>query len=537
VNKKLLWILPVIALTISLFSINMSEVSADVYPAIYIDPATKVDSTLTPGKNYTVSIKTNYTGDDVWGYEFTLAYNPLVLQGVEVANGDLITTAKDPSATFTPGTFDNDFGILSNTGAGFEYPGTPMPVTSGPGTLANVTFTVVGIGDTYIELGTEATAPTRLIGYDAIMEEKYNIIDDVTPDVGHILHAYFDNFPPLYVAVHSTSRSTWDTTLGPGKNYTISIKTDYTGDDIWGYEFTLAYNPLVLQGVKVTNGDLITTAKNDSATFTPGTFDNDLGKLSLTGAGFEYPGTPMPVTSGPGTLANVTFTVVGIGDTYISLGPETKLIGYDAIMEEKYNIIDDVTPDVGHIQRGYFRNTEKFVKHNIAVTNAVLSVNQAYPKWTIQIYVTIKNLGTAAEKLDVGVYYDVIGPSWLVETKTISLGIAGSTTLTFNWPLIGFSRGDMPTLMVKATIAFGVRDPHPADNTFVNGQVKVKMPGDVDNDGDCDADDVFTYVSPSYGKKLGQPGFNKQCDFDGDDDCDADDVFTYLAPNYGKKYT
>jgi len=63
------------------------------------------------------------------------------------------------------------------------------------------------------------------------------------------------------------------------------------------------------------------------------------------------------------------------------------------------------------------------------------------------------------------------------------------------------------------------------------------MSGDVDNDGDCDADDVFSYVAPAYGKSLGQLGFNKQCDFDDDDDCDADDVFIYIAPSYGTKYT
>lgn len=59
-------------------------------PYIIVLPQRTVDDTLTSG-NYTVSVYTNYNGSDIWGYEFTLTYNPRVLHGVEVVNGDLIT--------------------------------------------------------------------------------------------------------------------------------------------------------------------------------------------------------------------------------------------------------------------------------------------------------------------------------------------------------------------------------------------------------------------------------------------------------------
>ena len=142
-----------------------------------------------------------------------------------------------------------------------------------------------------------------------------------------------------------------DETLTPSKNFTVSIYTDYNGSDVWGWQFTLTYNPLILQGVNVTNGDLIHPDKSVYAMFEPGGFDNVAGKLSLTVAYFFFqpPYVPPTTTSGPGTLANVTFTVVGTGTSDITLGPETKLKAVD------HDIIDAVM-NPNQIGHGFFAN-------------------------------------------------------------------------------------------------------------------------------------------------------------------------------------
>jgi len=141
-----------------------------------------------------------------------------------------------------------------------------------------------------------------------------------------------------------------------GTNYTFSVYTDYTGSDVWGYEFTLTFNPNILEGVEVVNGDLITSGVGPIM-WSPGTFNNTSGELSLTGNGFfAMPPAIPPVTSGPGILANITFTVVAYGISNITLGDITRLIGYDAIIEE-YNIVDDTM--LGHIEGGIFYNTIK----------------------------------------------------------------------------------------------------------------------------------------------------------------------------------
>jgi len=156
-----------------------------------------------------------------------------------------------------------------------------------------------------------------------------------------------------YIAVVPTS--TVDTRFAPGVNYTVSIYTNYTGSDIQSWQFTLNYNSSILNGVRVTNGDLITTTKHPNATFIAGTFNNTAGKLSLTAAFFFFIVEPAPITSGPGTLATVTFTVVGIGASNITLGPQTKLIGYTGNgYGDPYDIINGTMTN--RIQHGFFTN-------------------------------------------------------------------------------------------------------------------------------------------------------------------------------------
>jgi PKD repeat protein len=171
---------------------------------------------------------------------------------------------------------------------------------------------------------------------------------EVTMDADHALIAYFVGIPE-YPAVYVEPASTIDPGLTPGNNYTVSIMTDYTGSDITAWQFTLSYNPGVLNGVSVTNGDIIDTGV---FIFVPGTFDNTAGTLSLTGAFFFMVGDVAP---GPGTLATVTFEVVGTGVSVITLGQETDLFGWNFIEGDEYKIIDgDIMPN--HLGHGYFCN-------------------------------------------------------------------------------------------------------------------------------------------------------------------------------------
>jgi hypothetical protein len=179
-------------IVLSVLSVDMIGVSAVVSPYIAVIPQSTVDTDLTPGMTYTVSIYTDYVGtsaflDYIWAYQFALSYNPSVLNGTEVVNGDLIA---GEGTQFIAGPFDNIAGELSLTVGTYRVGG---EVTSGPGTLANVTFIVVGEGASDIAIGSDSS----LVGWDWFGEPPdYDIINAAEqPD--QIQHGYFSNVPPV----------------------------------------------------------------------------------------------------------------------------------------------------------------------------------------------------------------------------------------------------------------------------------------------------------------------------------------------------
>jgi hypothetical protein len=193
IMKRFLVISVFLVALLSILNINVTSSSPGEYPAIYVEPASIEDETLTAGENFTISIKTNCTYCNITAWQLTLSYNATVLKGVDVTNADLVSIDKSVYATFLAGTFNNTAGNLSLTGAFFFFiPGLDPPiVTCGPGTLANITFTVMDYGTSDIIIGNE----TQLIGWNFTGTKEFFIIDaEVDPE--HIQHGYFSNVMP-----------------------------------------------------------------------------------------------------------------------------------------------------------------------------------------------------------------------------------------------------------------------------------------------------------------------------------------------------
>jgi len=232
-----------------------------------------------------------------------------------------------------------------------------------------------------------------------------------------------------YPAVYVDPPSIVDSTLRPGNNFTISIKTDYTGADITAYQFTLGYNPNVLNGTEIINGDVVT---GETAGFFPGNFGDTAGELSMTIAFFIYIFPPPEVTSGPGTLANVTFTVVGTGHSNITLGDKTQLFGWDFTAGKKYLIVDAETmPD--HIQHGFFNNVQPI--HDVAVVQLKVPAT-TFPR-QVPIQVIVANEGNYTEPVAVRVSYNASE----IKTESFMLVSGLFKTIFLSWNTTDLTEG------------------------------------------------------------------------------------------------
>jgi hypothetical protein len=212
---------------------------------IAVVPQHTVDFTITSGMNYTVAINTDYSGSDVFGWQFALLFNKILLEGIEVRNGGLITNAtqNNNSARFIAGKFNNAIGELSLTTAFFQYASPPPSTTSGPGTLAYVTFRVKRLGESNITLPETGERATKLLGYDIAKGGVYTVIDDITPTLSHIVGGYFRNTatPIVHdITVISVTPSSTSMTAGDIGDITVVVRNNGTVDE--GFDVTLYFD-------------------------------------------------------------------------------------------------------------------------------------------------------------------------------------------------------------------------------------------------------------------------------------------------------
>jgi parallel beta-helix repeat protein len=179
------------------------------------------------------------------------------------------------------------------------------------------------------------------------------------------------------------------------------------------------------------------------------------------------------VTSGPGILANVTFTVVDLGDSYITLGDATKLKGWNSTVLKTYNIVSDWEPYVFHLLHGYFRNIAEPITHDIAILSVTPSQTWIVTGEPVNVTVVVKNNGTRTEKgITIKFYYVRRSPNWLIETQTISTLEAGAnTSLIFTW----YETDIWPGTHLVIVVADAVHGEMDTENNALNERVIVDM--------------------------------------------------------------
>jgi hypothetical protein len=171
--------------------------------------------------------------------------------------------------------------------------------------------------------------------------------------------------------------------------------------------------------------------------------------------------------------------------------------------------------------------SEPVIPRDVAVTEVAVSNTAVYVGEIVNITVTVHNYGAVAESFNVTVFCN----STIIDVRNVSnLAVGTSETLTFSWDTSKVQPCRNYTIKAEASVV--PDETNTLNNVYVDGNVKVKMQGDVNGDGTISVIDL-TIVSFAYGSFENEPDYNPVADINKDGIVDMKDLAT-VAENLGK---
>ena len=178
----------------------------------------------------------------------------------------------------------------------------------------------------------------------------------------------------------------------------------------------------------------------------------------------------------------------------------------------------------------YIDGTVKIFATDLTVTNVVTSCEWVYQGQTVNINVTVKNLGVRYESFDVKAYYD----TELIGTKHVTdLPPKTEVTLVITWNTSLVTPCHNYTITGEATIL--PFEANTDNNKYVDGTIKVRFVGDLNGDGKVDMMDLRE-IAEAFASYPGHPKWNPDADINQDGKVDMRDI-RLAAKNFGKGCT
>jgi len=162
-------------------------------------------------------------------------------------------------------------------------------------------------------------------------------------------------------------------------------------------------------------------------------------------------------------------------------------------------------------QGGTFTLESTFTpKHDVAVQAVEPSATSVYEGNRLNIWVTVKNNGLNTEVFNVTAFYD----NTAIERQTVNLTPSATTTLTFSWNTSGIAVGNYT---IKAQADTVPNEYDISNNTFINGTVHIKIPGDINGEGIVSMVDLSLVSTHWYpGPPIGSSGYDQNVDINND---------------------
>ena len=456
-----------------------------VMSELYVDPQSIFNALLEPCENFTVKIEI-VDATDLSKFDFKLSFENTILEATEAEEGPFLGSFGT--------TLVNNLEI--NNAEGYVWMSVSL-VTGGPaigeGTIANVTFHVIDVGESVLGLfDTHLSNPTNA----SIPHETFD--------------GYFNNV--LMAGIFVDPPSIIDPMLLPPSTFTINISIGNI-TNMYDYVFKLGYNTEILNCLSV---EIIPF--NDETHFTSIVSVDDPAGVIYVNVTYFNPATP--ITTIPSlAFATIRFQVTGLGSSIFDL--------YDTHLSD---------PTGAEIPHKTFDGILVIIIRDVAISSVKPSTTATYVGWFVNISVVAANEGDIAESFTVSAYYD----DNLIGTQMVTdLPSGENETLIFTWNTAGMQPCNNYTIKAEASVVPYETDT--ADNEYIDGEVKIKIMGDINGDGKVDLSDIRTIARAYLSAAVDDPetpydeteNWNPSVDLNIDDHISIFDI-RLGARNYGE---
>lgn len=158
--------------------------------------------------------------------------------------------------------------------------------------------------------------------------------------------------------------------------------------------------------------------------------------------------------------------------------------------------------------------------HNVAVTEIIPSETKVYQEENVTVDVTVQNYGDYNETFTVNCYAN----STPIGSENVNVATKESDVVTFTWNTSGFARGNY---ILKANASSVDGETYTGDNTITHENIRVKLLGDVDDNGIVDISDLHA-LSAAYGSVPESPNWNEEADMNGDNEVNGLDLSAFV---------
>jgi hypothetical protein len=126
--------------------------------------------------------------------------------------------------------------------------------------------------------------------------------------------------------------------------------------------------------------------------------------------------------------------------------------------------------------------------------------------YSTNITTTIANYGPYTQTTNITIYANTTP----IQTKTTTLNVGATATLTFIWDTTGFAYGNYTISSIAWPI---MGETETIGDSLVDGVVCVGVPGDVDGNHIVNMLDLYN-IALVFGTTIGQPNHKPNCDID-----------------------